>query len=124
MLAFVLASAIRGSATVLHVPADCSTIQAAVDAAASGDEIQIAAGVYTNQVVVTNKNLTLSGSPGAVLRATPGMQQSLAPNSGWVPLLGILESDVVVSGLAFEGERMADSEPNSLVAILLSQRTR
>jgi hypothetical protein len=118
-LALALASAIPGSAAVLHVPADYSTIQAAVDAAASGDTIQIAPGVYTNQVVIVNKNLTLSGSPGAILRATPDMQETLlsAANANGDPLLGIFKSDVVVSGLTFEGERMGDSYPDGLTAI-------
>ena len=111
-LAVVLASAVVGRAAVIHVPAEYATIQAAVDAASSGDEIQIAPGVYTNQVVITNKDLTLSGSPGTVLRATPGMQQSLMPIVGTsavvVPLVAIFEStNVVVSGLTLEGERLA-----------------
>jgi len=115
-LVVVLASTIPGSAATLHVPVDYSTIQAAVDAAASNDVIRIAPGVYTNQVVITDKNLTLSG-PGAVLRATPGMQQSLAPYSFFTPLLGIFESEVVVSGLTLEGERLADSPTSDFVGI-------
>ena len=116
-LAFAVATTVTIRAAVINVPADYSTIQTAVDAAASGDEIQIAAGVYTEQVVIANKNLTLSGSPGAVLRATPGMQQSLAPNSFFTPLLGIFESEVVVSGMTFEGERLGDSQTNDFIGI-------
>jgi len=121
-LAVVLASTIPGSAATLLVPAEYSTIQAAVNAATSGDTIQIAAGVYTNQVVITNKNLTLSGSPGAVLRATPGMQQSFMPAAGTnatvVPLIGIFRTtNVVVSGLTLEGERLADSQPGEFIGI-------
>jgi len=121
-LVVVLASAVIGRATVIHVPADYTTIQAAVNAANSGDEIQIAPGVYTNQVVITNKNLTLSGSPGTVLRATPGMQQSLMPIVGTsavvVPLVAIFEStNVVISGLTLEGERLADNQPGPFIGI-------
>lgn len=119
-LTFALASAISGSAAVLHVPADYSTIQAAVDAAASGDEIQIASGVYTNQVVIVNKNLTLSGSPGAILRATSHMQETLKSDAdaGGDYLLGIFETtNVVVSGLTFEGERLGDNYPDGFGAI-------
>jgi len=120
-LALMLASAVIGRGAIIHVPADYATIQAAVDAASSGDEIQIAPGVYTNQVVITNKNLTLSG-PGAVLRATPGMQQSLMPIVGTsavvVPLFAIFEStNVVVSGLTLEGERLATSQPGPFIGI-------
>ena len=121
-LAVVLASAVVGRAAVIHVPAEYATIQAAVDAASSGDEIQIAPGVYTNQVVITNKDLTLSGSPGTVLRATPGMQQSLMPIVGTsavvVPLVAIFEStNVVVSGLTLEGERLAASQPGPFIGL-------
>jgi len=118
---FVLALTFSSRAAVIHVPADYPTIQGAVDGAVSGDEIQIAAGVYTEQVVITNKSLTLSGSPGAVLRATTGMQQSLMPFAGAkataVALLGIFEGDAVISGLTFEGERLADSQPGELRGI-------
>jgi len=117
-LAYVLASSNSSSAALRHVPADYPTIQAAVDAAASDDEIKIAAGVYTGQVVITNKSLTLSGSPVAILRATPGMGQTLT-NYGIrdVALLGVALSKVKVSGLTFEGERLADSQASRFDAI-------
>jgi len=119
-LALCLVSAITGSAAVLDVPAVYSTVQAAVDAANNGDTVRIAAGVYTNQVVVAQKNLTLSGSPGTVLRATPGMQSTLEPYIGAIPIaavLGIFDADVVVSGLTFEGERLGDFLTNELDGI-------
>jgi len=117
-LSIALALAIPCSADVLYVPADYSTIQAAVYAAASDDEIKIAAGVYTEQVLITNKNLTLTASPGAVLRATPGMGQTLTNYGiGNVALLGVAMSDVKVSGLTFEGERLADSQASWFDAI-------
>jgi hypothetical protein len=123
-LGLILGSVIPGSAVVRLVPAEYSTIQAAVEAATSGDTIQIAAGVYTNQVVITNKNLTLSGSPGAILRATPGMQQSfmsiVGTNAAAVPLIAIFDStNVVISGLTLEGERLADGQPGEFIGIRL-----
>jgi hypothetical protein len=45
----------------IKVPADKATIQAAVDAAASGDLILISPGVYKESVDVTKANLTLRG---------------------------------------------------------------
>lgn len=85
----------------------------------SGDTIQIAAGVYYEQVVVSNKNLTLSGSPGAVLRATPYMQFSLqyVASAYLVSLLGIFKSDVTISGLTLEGEHLAEEQPNDFIDI-------
>ena len=70
-----LGAATFATAADLNVPADYPTIQAAVDAAHSNDTIHIAAGVYAGQVLISNKSLTLLGSPGAVLRATSGMSQ-------------------------------------------------
>lgn len=103
------ASTASTGAAVIHVPADYPTIQAAVNAAGSNDTIQIAPGVYAGQVLISNKSLTLSGSPGTVLRAVPGMSQ---PYTGVarVPLVSIARADVVLSGLTLEGERLADSQ--------------
>ena len=56
---FAGAFAMMVDATDLHVPADYTNIQAAVDAANSGDTIHIAAGVYVEQVTITQKDLTL-----------------------------------------------------------------
>lgn len=99
------------TAAELQVPADYPTIQAAVDAAFDGDTIRIAPGVYSGQVLIADKSLTLCGSPGAVLRATAGMSQPyLHLGLVWVPLVGILRSEVVVSNLTFEGEHLSDSQ--------------
>jgi nitrous oxidase accessory protein NosD len=96
-------------AAVINVPADHPTIQGAVNAAGSNDTIQIASGVYAGQVLISNKSLTLSGSPGTVLRAVPGMSQ---PYAGFarVPLVSIARAEVVLSGLTLEGERLAESQ--------------
>lgn len=50
---------------VINVPNDYPTIQAAINAATSGDTIQVASGTYLERVVV-NKSLTLVGN-GAVI---------------------------------------------------------
>lgn len=102
---------VSSAAANLNVPADYSTIQAAVDAAGNGDRIQIAAGVYTGQILISDKRLTLTGSAGTVLRAAPGMSQPyLALATRREPLLGILRSEVVVSGMTIEGGRLGDSQ--------------
>ena len=51
-----------GDAAIINVPADQPTIQAAVTAAAPNDLIQVAAGTYTEQVLVSGKNLIIRGA--------------------------------------------------------------
>jgi serine protease len=63
-LGLTAATIATATAAHLNVPADYSTIQAAVDAAENGDRIQIAPGVYTGQVLISDKRLTLAGSAG------------------------------------------------------------
>jgi parallel beta-helix repeat protein len=50
---------------VIHVPGDYATIQAAVNAAAPGDTIQVASGVYCESVNINKSNLRLHTPPGA-----------------------------------------------------------
>ena len=65
-----LSFAALATAADLRVPADYPTIQAAVNAAHTNDTIHIAPGVYTGQVQISSKTLTLIGQPGTILRAT------------------------------------------------------
>ncbi|HQJ50547.1 MAG TPA: right-handed parallel beta-helix repeat-containing protein [Anaerolineae bacterium] len=57
------------------------TIQAAVNAAISGDTITAAAGTYVEYVVI-NKNLTLTGAPGAVIQKPTGDVYYKLPDEG------------------------------------------
>ena len=96
-------------AAVLRVPQDQPTLQAAINAARSGDEILVAAGVYTEQAVINRKNLTLTGAPGAVLRAWPEIRPSVSYQ--WYLLVEVTSADVVVRGFEFQGERIDDVLP-------------
>ena len=55
---------------VLHVPGDYPTIQAALDAAVEGDTIQVKAGIYNENVVVSTSGVNVHGSAGVVLDGT------------------------------------------------------
>jgi hypothetical protein len=62
LAAFISLGAVVAHAAIRNVPGTYSTIQAAVNAALSGDTIIVAAGIYDEQVVIDGKNLTLKGA--------------------------------------------------------------
>ncbi len=59
-------------AATINVPADYTTIQAAINAATAGDEIQVGPGTYTGNVVIT-KSLTLISTDGAATTILDGL---------------------------------------------------
>jgi hypothetical protein len=65
-LALALAVPLVASAAAINVPADQSTIQAAVNAASTGDTVNVAAGTYTETVTV-NTGVSIVGASGADL---------------------------------------------------------
>jgi hypothetical protein len=103
-----LTAAAFATAADLRVPADHPTIQAAVNAAHTNDTIYIAPGIYTGQVQILSKKLTLVGQPGTILRATTTMSSLPAVGILHLPIIGIRLSQVTVRGLTFEGERLAE----------------
>jgi parallel beta-helix repeat protein len=76
---------------VLHVPRDYSTIQAAVNAAAEGDTIQVRPGIYNENVVLTTSDVRLHGSSGVVLDGTNlvGIGISVRGASAALPVLNV-----------------------------------
>jgi parallel beta-helix repeat protein len=101
---------ITASAAIIKVnPGE--SIQAAVNVAAPGDTIQLAAGVYQEQVLIADKDLNLVGEPGAILKAPVAMTTTLAPVTTRRAVLGIVRSVVNVKGLAFDGNRSGAVNP-------------
>jgi hypothetical protein len=87
-------TALSGSATI-NVPADVPTIQQAIDAAKSGDIINVAAGTYTGALTINNKAVTIQGA-GKTVTTLSGASGAdiLTIDGGKV---------VVVSGVTLQG---------------------
>ena len=90
-----------------------TSIQAAVDAANSGDRIIIRAGKYIEQVTIAGKDVTLVGRDGAVLQAPADMQDTLSPIFGFPgrPVLLVTDAEVTVRDLTIDGANSAESNP-------------
>ncbi|MEW5825504.1 MAG: right-handed parallel beta-helix repeat-containing protein [Candidatus Bipolaricaulota bacterium] len=86
----IAAGAMAGAATV-NVPTDYTTIQAAVNGAAAGDTIVVAAGTYAESVTV-NKTLTIRGEAGSVL-------QGAGSGNGFL----IQGKDIAIEGFQIKG---------------------
>lgn len=69
-LAMLLGATAADAATIHVTPGPGTPLQDAIDAAAPGDTLRLAAGGYFESVVVT-KALTLAGPPGTYLDAHP-----------------------------------------------------
>ena len=68
-LALLLTACSSSSEAALHIPGDYPTFEEAYKAAADGDTIEVAAGVYEAQVVpVGTKKVTFHGLPGNQVR--------------------------------------------------------
>lgn len=89
-----------------------NTIQAAVNAAVSGDTIQICPGTYDEQVVVTTSHLTIRGAGVGATVVQPTAVVDNATNFFGNPVAAILAvngaANVIVASLTIDGS-VADS---------------
>ena len=60
----MLALASTGVAEILHVPADESTIQSAIDRASDGDMVVVAAGTWNETINLKGKDIVLRSADG------------------------------------------------------------
>lgn len=69
---FLLAWAGLAMSATIYVPANYATIQAAIDAAVSGDEIEVAPGIYYELISFNGKGVRLYSSAGSVVTTLNG----------------------------------------------------
>ena len=118
-------------AATINVPTDFPTVQAAVNAANPGDTVNIAAGIYTEQVII-NKNLTLSGTGNPIIQAPGTISYYTFPegdSNQWEPVIfafgGTLAGNAIsgagqvtvnISGITVDGNSRVPS-PTSRRAV-------
>jgi parallel beta-helix repeat protein len=86
--------------------AQYQSIQAAVNAAHPGDEIDIFSGIYQEAVTVSTPGFSLVGTPGAnVVIQNPGTSENgvTVQPAGSQPLAGFTLANVTVSGFTSDG---------------------
>jgi parallel beta-helix repeat protein len=89
-----------GTLTVCVRGCDFPTIQAAIDAAKSGDTIEVKAGSYQENIVAIRKNLTLKGEDASKVTLT-----SKAEGKPVILIEGDQPVNVVVSGFTITGAK-------------------
>src|ERR1044071_4292849 len=68
------ASSCRMVASVIRVPANQPTIQAAINAAANGDAVQVAAGTYFENINFSGKSIMVTSEQGPRVTIIDGNQ--------------------------------------------------
>ena len=103
------------AAATIRVPADHPTIQAAINAAQSGDVVLVSPGIYREQLTITGKSITLAsefhttGDPGRI--ATTIIEGPAGPNAITISATSIPQVTIVgftltnVSGQEIDGIR-------------------
>jgi len=128
VLAFSLVATTPVAAAVRNVPGTYATIQAAIDAAISGDTIVVTAGTYAPFKVIS-KDLTISGSGSVVVTGALDVSSELTlprfslggKTTKTVAL--IKDSTVDLNGLDFEGVDMIQSGTSNFGVAVIYQNS-
>ncbi|MCZ6834761.1 MAG: right-handed parallel beta-helix repeat-containing protein, partial [Planctomycetota bacterium] len=118
----IIASRVEAGLGVINVPADFSTIQAAIDAASNGDEVIVAIGTYPESISFKGKNITVrSTDPNdpAIVATTiidaTGLTRAVLCNRDEPPT-------TLLSGFTIKGGNATGAFPNDVGGGMLIQR--
>ena len=116
-LGLVMAAPVLADGTIIHVPGDYPTIQAAINASSDGDTIMVAAGLYKENVVI-NKSLTLKGAQAGVdARTRSGAETIIEPEEGvGIKVLSAAGRGVVIDGLTVQNAGHGITAPEPVMA--------
>jgi len=88
--------------TVIHVPDDYPTIQAALNASEDGDTIMVAAGEYNAFGVIEKNDISIIGTEGATVTGA-----IYSPRYGWF-MAGVAQSENInIEGIDFDGTELS-----------------
>ncbi|MCZ6834670.1 MAG: FG-GAP-like repeat-containing protein, partial [Planctomycetota bacterium] len=97
--AFVALFASPSSAEVIKVPRDYATIQAAIDAASTGDTVAVSKGVYIESIVI-NKGITVRSTNPT---KSSVVEQTIIDADGECSAVVIEHDDAVLKGFTITG---------------------
>jgi len=108
--AILLAAALLPSAfaATRSVPSQYSTVQAALDAAASGDTISIAAGTYSGQFTAAKSGITITGASNTTTILTSGQNQTT---------LTVSAADVTIQNIKLQNTYTGDTNTNHVLVV-------
>ncbi|MGR3424692.1 MAG: tandem-95 repeat protein [Sagittula sp.] len=95
-----------------------ATLQEAVDAAASGDTIEITGGgVLTEQVIIEGKDLTINGNGVTIEMPSPPTLTLLADTHGGsrdrAAVITVIDGDVDITGVTVDGAGLGNDMPGT-----------
>jgi parallel beta-helix repeat protein len=103
--------------TIIHVPADQPTIQAAINVASNGDTVLVAPGTYPENINFAGKAITVKSSNGAKVTIIDGAQKgSVVTFNHSETKKSVLKRFTIQNGLADEGGGIAVENSSPTIA--------
>ncbi|MBX3045706.1 MAG: right-handed parallel beta-helix repeat-containing protein [Anaerolineales bacterium] len=94
---------------ICYESATLTPIQDAIDFAVAGETVHVLAGVFTEQVVI-NKDLTLKGTPGAIIKAPTTLPEHFVTSGNNRPIIYVHDANnVVIDGFVIDGDNKGDA---------------